>query len=86
MRHEQLDGGLALLAGGNDMGLLERTGIGRDINRHYYTPAEIAAELERPVVQTLLALSWTTADGALVGWTNTENEDLGAQIRGFPAF
>jgi len=44
------------LAGVNDVELLQRTGVGRDINRHYYTPDEIAADLERPVVQGLLAL------------------------------
>ncbi len=30
-----------LLAGSNDLDLLRRTGVGRDINRHYYTPAEL---------------------------------------------
>jgi sucrose phosphorylase len=44
---------VGLLAGGNDMSLLARTGIGRDVNRHYYSPAEIDAELARPVVQSL---------------------------------
>lgn len=44
------------LAGANDLGLLGRTGIGRDINRHYYTPEEVDAALDRPVVQALLAL------------------------------
>ncbi len=47
---------VGLLAGGNDLALLERTGVGRDINRHHYTPAEIAAALQRPVVQRLCAL------------------------------
>jgi sucrose phosphorylase len=45
---------VGLLAGINDMDLLARTGVGRDINRHYYTPQEIEAALERPVVQKLL--------------------------------
>ncbi|MFC8798116.1 sucrose phosphorylase [Promicromonospora sp. NPDC057138] len=44
------------LAGTNDVALLERTGVGRDINRHYYTPEEIEADLARPVVRGLLAL------------------------------
>lgn len=44
------------LAGTNDVDLLSRTGIGRDINRRYYTPEEIDAALDRPVVQALLAL------------------------------
>lgn len=45
-----------LLAGENDLALLERTKVGRDINRHYYTPAEIDAAAARPVVQALFAL------------------------------
>ncbi|MEY2689681.1 MAG: hypothetical protein RL375_3880 [Pseudomonadota bacterium] len=47
---------VGLLAGHNDMDLLERSKVGRDINRHHYTSAEIAADLQRPVVQQLLAL------------------------------
>jgi sucrose phosphorylase len=47
---------VGLLAGGNDMDLLGRTGVGRDINRHVYTAAEILSELGRPVVQSLIAL------------------------------
>ncbi|MEP6501950.1 MAG: sucrose phosphorylase [Betaproteobacteria bacterium] len=47
---------VGLLAGGNDMALLSATGVGRDINRHRYDPAELAGELERPVVRELLAL------------------------------
>lgn len=45
-----------LLAGGNDMPLLQHTGVGRDINRHYYQGNEIERDLQRPVVQQLLAL------------------------------
>jgi sucrose phosphorylase len=45
-----------LLAAPNDLGLLERTGVGRDINRPYYSPADIARELERPIVGYLLDL------------------------------
>ena len=47
---------VGLLAGGNDMQLLARSGVGRDINRHHYDAAEIAAALRRPVVQDLMAL------------------------------
>jgi sucrose phosphorylase len=45
-----------LLAGANDMELLARSGVGRDINRHYYTPAEVEAALAKPVVQKLLEI------------------------------
>ncbi len=47
---------VGLLAGDNDMGLLARSGVGRDINRHSYTPGEIARDLARPVVVALLEL------------------------------
>ncbi len=45
-----------LLAGRNDMELLHATGVGRDVNRHYYTAAAVNAELRRPVVQALFGL------------------------------
>lgn len=47
---------VGLLAGGNDLELLRRTGAGRDINRHYYTAAEVQQQLTRPVVGALLSL------------------------------
>lgn len=47
---------VGLLAGHNDLDLLHRTGVGRDINRHHYAAPEIATDLERPVVQRLLRL------------------------------
>jgi sucrose phosphorylase len=47
---------VGLLAGGNDVDLLRRTGVGRDINRHYYAPGELQRALGRPVVQAQLAL------------------------------
>ena len=47
---------VGLLAGRNDVALLRRTGVGRDINRHYYSRDELPREFERPVVRALLAL------------------------------
>jgi sucrose phosphorylase len=47
---------VGLLAGENDMALLAKSGVGRDINRHYYTPEEINQALQRPVVQSLFEL------------------------------
>ena len=47
---------VGLLAGANDVQLLARTQVGRDINRHYYTRSEIDHALERPVVSDLLEL------------------------------
>jgi sucrose phosphorylase len=48
---------VGLLAGGNDMDLLARTGVGRDINRHYFDEAEVLEALRRPVVRDLMALA-----------------------------
>jgi sucrose phosphorylase len=47
---------VGLLAGSNDVQLLARTQVGRDINRHYYTRSEIDHTLARPVVGDLLRL------------------------------
>ncbi len=47
---------VGLLAGTNDMELLARTQVGRDINRHYYTPSELQSALADPVVRQLLDL------------------------------
>ncbi len=47
---------VGLLGGTNDMELLARTGVGRDINRHYYTAAEIEAALQRRMVQKQMDL------------------------------
>lgn len=47
---------VGLLAGGNDLDLLARSNVGRDINRHHYTPGEVGAALDKPVVRDLLAL------------------------------
>lgn len=45
---------VGLLAGSNDMDLLARSGVGRDVNRHHFTSAEIDAAMARPVVAALL--------------------------------
>ncbi|EMG34131.1 sucrose phosphorylase [Streptococcus oralis] len=45
---------VGLLAGKNDLKLLEETKEGRNINRHYYSNEEIAEEVQRPVVKSLL--------------------------------
>jgi sucrose phosphorylase len=47
---------VGLLAGKNDINLVEFTKNGRDINRHNYTLDEIAIEIKKPVVQRLLRL------------------------------
>lgn len=47
---------VGLLGGTNDMELLARSAVGRDINRHHYTAAEIDAALEHPMVQKQMEL------------------------------
>lgn len=46
---------VGLLAGRNDLALLDATGVGRDVNRHRYTAEEIETALRRPVVKSLMA-------------------------------
>ncbi len=48
---------VGLLAGKNDPERLDRTGVGREINRHAYSLEEIALEMQRPVVKRLFQLS-----------------------------
>jgi len=45
-----------LLAGTNDLDLLRRTGVGRDINRHYYTRAELEEQVKATIVRALFDL------------------------------
>lgn len=47
---------VGLFAGENDVELLAKTGVGRDINRRYYRRDEVLAALERPVVRKLCEL------------------------------
>lgn len=47
---------MGLLAGANDLEAVQRTGEGREINRHNYSLEEIEASLTKPVVQRLLWL------------------------------
>jgi sucrose phosphorylase len=47
---------VGLLAGRNDLKLVEHTKNGRDINRHNYTLDEIASDIQKPVVRRLLRL------------------------------
>jgi len=47
---------VGLLAGENDIELVEKTKLGRNINRHNYSLEEIKTEIKKPVVQRLLKL------------------------------
>jgi len=74
---------VGLLAGHNDMALLARSGVGRDINRHHYTGAEINAELQRPVVKGLLELIRLRNEHPAFGgqFTLGETDDQRLQLR-----
>ncbi len=72
---------VGLLAGKNDLKLLEETKEGRNINRHYYSKEEIAKEVNRPVVQSLIKLlkfrneeAAFDLDGTINVETPSENE------------
>ena len=47
---------MGLLVATNDMDLLSRTGVGRDINRSYFHRADVEAALCKPVVRALIDL------------------------------
>ena len=47
---------IGLLGTENDMDLLAKTDVGRDINRHYFKQGEVEAALDRPLVTALLKL------------------------------
>lgn len=47
---------VGLLGGVNDMELLARTQVGRDINRPYYTRDDVREALHKPIVRDLLRL------------------------------
>jgi len=47
---------VGLLAGENDIELVEQTKNGRDINRHNYTLEEIREQMQKPLVRRLLRL------------------------------
>ena len=47
---------VGLLGGTNDMELLARTKVGRDINRHYFTRAEVISALQTQLVARLMEM------------------------------
>ncbi|MGO1337601.1 MAG: sucrose phosphorylase, partial [Leuconostoc fallax] len=68
---------VGLLAGENDIELLESSKEGRNINRHYYDLEEIAETTKRPVVQdlfTLLKFRNTSAAFDLEGSIDVKND------------
>lgn len=47
---------VGMLGGHNDVSLLEKTGVGRDINRHAFSEEEILRQMQLPVVKGLCRL------------------------------
>jgi sucrose phosphorylase len=47
---------VGLFAGENDMDLLKKSNVGRDINRHYFSKNEIKSHLEKPLIKKLKEL------------------------------
>ena len=58
---------VGLFNGQDDRELFERTGQGRDVNRHNYTEAEINDALTQPVPQAILALARLRRNAAFDG-------------------
>ncbi|MCI5910999.1 MAG: sucrose phosphorylase [Oscillospiraceae bacterium] len=69
---------VGMLAGANDIELLEKTKNGRDINRHYYSVEEVEENQEREVVKELkklMILRNTDPAFSLEGNIEIETED-----------
>jgi sucrose phosphorylase len=65
---------VGLLAGQNDIELIEKTKNGRDINRHNYSVDEVTAEVDRPVVKALFKLmAFRNTHSAFDGELEIEN-------------
>jgi sucrose phosphorylase len=63
------------------MELLERTGVGRDVNRHHYTPDEVERDLARPAVRAQLeALRARTTHHAFGGSFSWEVDGTRARL------
>ncbi|HEX7106789.1 MAG TPA: sucrose phosphorylase [Acidothermaceae bacterium] len=73
---------VGLLAGRNDVELLKKTAVGRDINRHRYDLQEIHVNLGRRVVQDQLAvLRFRRAHPAFRGWFSSQVEGSRLEFR-----
>jgi sucrose phosphorylase len=72
---------VGLLAGGNDMELLARTNVGRDVNRHHYARDEVLAALERPVVRAQLDLLRARSSAAFDGEWSVAGPDAAPELR-----
>jgi sucrose phosphorylase len=63
----------------DDVELYNQTQQGRDVNRHNYTPAEIAEALKQPVTQAIIALARVRKHPAFAGqfsWKVTAQDSM----------
>jgi sucrose phosphorylase len=63
---------VGLFNGMDDVELFNKSGQGRDVNRHNYTPAEIRVALEQPVTKAIIGLARLRKHNAFEGqftWT-----------------
>ena len=68
-----------LLASENDMALFAQTGVGRDVNRPYYSSDALLKNIKRPIVQSLMHLmsirnTGSAFEGDFSVESNSENE------------
>jgi sucrose phosphorylase len=72
---------VGLLAGENDIELVEKTQQGRNINRHNYDLSEIQKNIKRPVVRRLLRLmEFRNTHSAFNGDLTVEDSDEGTLV------
>ncbi|MEY5017577.1 MAG: hypothetical protein RL431_626 [Actinomycetota bacterium] len=70
---------VGLLNGMDDVELFQSSGQGRDVNRHHYTPEEIAEALSTPVTQAIIALARLRKNPAFEGefsWAQTAHDSI----------
>ncbi|BDP99740.1 alpha-amylase family glycosyl hydrolase [Aquiluna sp. KACHI24] len=70
---------VGLFNGMDDQELFRKTGQGRDVNRHNYTPDEIAQALEQPVTKAIIALARVRKHPAFegqFGWSVTGEDSM----------
>jgi sucrose phosphorylase len=73
---------VGMLAGHNDIARLEKTGVGRDINRHAFTAEEIRLQMQLPVVKGLCRLiRFRNAHPAFQGAFSIPDADVDTRLR-----
>ncbi len=72
---------VGLLAGVNDMTLLEKSGVGRDINRQHFSAADIGAAVQKPVVKKLIELIQLRNTHAAFGGSFSLQDSEGSRLQ-----